>query len=415
MAARLGWWPGGAMADDALGRLGVVYFGNSWHAENRTSSHHVARRLAGVTPVLYVDSPGMRAPSANGRDLRRIWRTLRNTFSPPRPVASNLWHCTVAQLPLRYLPGVEAFNRMFGVWAVRRAMRRIELQHPVAWFVVPHPGSLAGRLGESLCVYYCIDDYAAHPGVDSARIAASDANLSRHADLVFVAPPALLESKRCQNPTVIFAPHGVDTVHFARARDPLTPLPLALPRLRKPVIGYIGSLHAWIDLELIAWLAGRRPEWDFLLVGHAHVAMDVLDGLDNVHRVGAQPYEDLPCWAKSFDVGIIPYRDNRQVANANPLKLREYLAAGLPVVSTRNPEIESFSHLVHIADDRDGFLAGLDAAVAVPVADGASERMAAVAEQTWEHRMEAVLERVREALHAKALAMQAGMDGNPAP
>ena len=382
------------MTADEWQQLGVVYFGNSWHAENRTSSHHVARRLARMTPVLYVDSPGMRAPSANGRDLARIWKTLRNTFSPPRPLADNLWHCTVAQLPLRKLPGVDAFNRMFGAWAVRRAMRRVGLQRPLAWFVVPHPGFLAGRLGESLCVYYCIDDYAAHPGVDSARIAASDDALSRRADIVFVAPPALLESKRRQNPATVYAPHGVDADHFARARDPLTPLPEQLPSLRKPIVGYIGSLHAWIDLELIAWLARQRPQWEFLLVGHAHVGMAVLDNLDNVHRVGAQPYEDLPRWAKTFDVGIIPYRDNRQVANANPLKLREYLAAGLPVVSTRNPEIESFSHVVHISDDRDGFLAGLDAALATPLDEGAAARMAAVADQTWDRRVDDVIGRV---------------------
>ena len=393
--------------------LGVVYFGNTWHAENRTSSHHVACRLAKMMPVLYVDSPGMRAPAATGRDLRRIWNTLRNTLARPRPLARNMWHCTVAQLPLRRLPGVDAFNRMFGAWAVRRAMRHVGLQRPLAWFVVPHPGFLAGRLGESLCVYYCIDDYAAHPGVDSERIAACDEALTRLADLVFVAPPALLEPKRRQNAATVFAPHGVDTEHFARARDPLTLLPNALPRISKPVVGYIGSLHAWIDLELIAWLARQRPQWDFLLVGHAHVAMDALDGLGNVHLAGAQPYEDLPRWAKAFDAAIIPYRDNRQVANANPLKLREYLAAGLPVVSTRNPEIVSFSQVVRICDDREAFLAGLDAALSVPVDEGAAERMAAVAGQTWDRRVEDVVGRVRSTLHAKAATMSAHAEGTP--
>jgi len=402
-----------AMDDRDWLQFGVVYFGNSWYAENRTSSHHVANRLARLTPVLYVDSPGMRAPTMNGRDFRRIWQTLLNTFSRPRPLAHNLWHCTVAQLPMRRLPGVEALNRIFGKWAVKRAMRHIGLKRPVAWFVVPHPGFLTGRLGESLCVYYCTDDYAAHPGVDSVRIAASDDALTRSADLVFVVPPALLESKRRQNPSATFAPHGVDADHFALARESSTPLPESLPSLRKPVVGYIGSLHAWIDFGLIAWLASQRPQWDFLLVGHAHTEVDALRELSNVHLVGAQPYEDLPRWAKVFDAAIIPYRDNRQITNANPLKLREYLAAGLPVVSTRNPEIESFSHLVHIHDDREGFLASLDAVVATPVDEDAGRRMAAVASQTWDRRVDNVVEQVRLAFRAKVLAMQSDIKETP--
>src|SRR5690606_22905282 len=104
-------------------------------------------------------------------------------------------------------------------------------------------------LGESLCVYYCIDDYAAHPGVDAELIAAADDALSRRADLLFVAPPALLEHKRTLNPATVFSPHGVDAELFGRARDPATVVPEPARTLAKPVIGYFGSLHDWIDLE----------------------------------------------------------------------------------------------------------------------------------------------------------------------
>src|SRR5690606_27822400 len=134
-------------------------------------------------------------PTTSGRDIGKALRKLAATFRRPIRVADNLWHCTVPQLPFGRLPGVAAFNRLFGAFAVRRAMRAIGMARPVSWFVVPHPGFLAGRLGESLCVYYCIDDYAAHPGVDAELIAAADDALSRRADLLFVAPPALLEHK----------------------------------------------------------------------------------------------------------------------------------------------------------------------------------------------------------------------------
>lgn len=377
-----------------LADYGIVYFGNDWFAENRTSSHHVAIRLAKRLPVLYVDSPGMRAPNASGRDLKRAARKLLAAFRRPTRVADGLWHCTVPQLPFRRLPGVDAFNRAFGRWAVRRALRLSGIRRRISWFVLPHPGVHAGRLGEDLVVYYCIDDYAAHPGVDATLIAQRDEALSRRADLLCVAPPALLDTKRALNPQTVFSPHGVDVELFAEAQNPATATPELARDLPHPVVGYIGSIHEWIDVPLIEWLAQQRPQWHFLLVGHAHVNVDGLRALPNVTLAGPQPYATLPSWSKVFDAAIIPYRLNRQVANANPLKLREYLAAGKAVVSVRNPEIEKFARWVRLVDDREAYLAALDDAVRDNAPETIAARMAAVADQTWDARVDAVLAEV---------------------
>ena len=392
---------GDAGTHPTLGDVGVVYFGNDWHAENRTSSHHVATRLAKRLPVLYVDSPGMRAPNTSGRDLRRAVRKLSAALRGPRRLPDGLWHCTVPQLPFRRIPGVDAFNRAFGRWAVRRALRLAGIRRRISWFVVPHPGFLAHRLGEELCVYYCIDDYAAHPGVDPGVIGARDEALSRTADVLFVAPPALLAAKRALNPNVVPAPHGVDLALFASAADPATPVPEPARNLSGPVVGYFGSIHEWIDIPLLEWLAVQRPHWSFLLVGHAHTSVEGLRRLPNVHLTGAQPYADLPGWAKAFDVAIIPYRLNRQVANANPLKLREYLATGKPVVSVRNPEIESFSRWVRIVDGRNAFLAALDDVLQGESAGAAQARMSSVANHGWDRRVDDALVHVSSALASR--------------
>lgn len=387
-----------AACPSPLQDVGVVYFGNDWNGENRTSSHHVAVRLARNLPVLYVDSPGMRAPAASGRDLRRALRKLRETLRAPRRIGERLWHCTVPQLPFRRIPGIDSLNRAFGRWAVRRALALAGIERRISWFVVPHPGFLAGQLGEELCVYYCIDDYAAHPGVDAARIAERDEALSRRADLLFVAPPALLAPKRALNDNVVPAPHGVDVALFGRAADPATEIPAAAARLPHPVVGYIGSIHEWIDIPMLAWLAAQRPHWSFLLVGQAHTDAGALRALPNVHLVGPQPYESLPAWARAFDVAIIPYRLNRQVAHANPLKLREYLATGKPVVSVRNPEIEKFARWVRLADGHEAFLHQIEAALHEDSAHAAAERRAAVADQDWDRRVDDVLSTVASAL-----------------
>lgn len=378
----------------------VVYFGNDWYAENRTSSHHVAIRLAQVAPVLYVDSPGMRAPGASGRDLRRALRKLLAAARRPVRVAPGLWHCTVPQLPFRRIPGVERFNRVFSRWAVRRAMRQVGITRCISWFLLPHPGFLARRLGEALCVYYCTDDYSAHPGVDVELITRRDRELSRSADVLFVAPPSLLPAKRALNTNVTFAPHGVDMEVFSQASDPSTVVPPGACGLPRPVIGYFGSIHEWIDLPMVHWLALQRPTWTFLLVGHPAANVDALRALPNVVLPGAQPYASLGRWARAFDVAIIPYRLNRQVANANPLKLREYLATGKPIVSVRNPEIEKFSDLVRIVDGREAFLAALEDSLAGDPPSAASARIAAVAGQSWDTRTRDVLAVVERALQA---------------
>jgi glycosyltransferase involved in cell wall biosynthesis len=387
-----------------LGGRGIVYFGNDWFAENRTSSHHIASRLARIAPLLYVSSPGLRAPQASGRDLKRLLRKLVAALRPPQQLADGLWHCTVPQLPFRRLPGVDRLNRWFGTWAVRRALRIAGIARRIAWFVVPHPGFLAGHLGEDLCVYYCIDDYAAHPGVDATLIGQRDDELSRRADLLFVAPPALVEAKRALNARTVFSPHGVDVDLFARAADPATVVADAARDLAHPVIGYFGSLHEWIDFDLIEWLARERPQWTFLLVGHVATEPGGLRALTNVRLVGAQPYASLPNWAKAFDAAIIPYRLNRQVANANPLKLREYLATGKPVVSVRNAEIEKFADSVRIADTREDFLDALDKALAEDSPAAALARRAAVADQTWDRRVATIVEQVEAALAARSAA-----------
>jgi glycosyltransferase involved in cell wall biosynthesis len=381
---------------------GVVYFGNEWFAENRTSSHHVARRLANFTNVLYVDSPGMRPPVASGRDLRRIFNKLTQALRRPREVLPGLWHCTVPQLPWRALPGIERLNRSFGAWAVRRAMRHVGIARPILWFVLPHPSFMLDAVPHELAIYYCIDDYAAHPGVDAARMRFCDETLTRRADHVFVASPALLAAKKALNPATSFAPHGVDVALFSRAQDAATLLPAAAASLPHPVIGYFGLIAAWTDIELLEALASQRPEWHFLLVGHATVNVRNMARLPNVTMVGAQPYESLPGWAKAFDVAIIPYRLNEQVRHANPLKLREYLATGKPVVSVPTPEVDRFGPLLHVCEGVTNFIEAIDASLREDGDDLRSRRMASVSEMSWEQRVEESLLIVHQALLRRA-------------
>jgi glycosyltransferase involved in cell wall biosynthesis len=384
-----------------LDQFAIIYFGNDWNAENRTSSHHVAERLARRTRVLYVDSPGLRSPKANGRDLRKICRALLSLARPPQRIGGRFWRMSVPQIPFRRLPLVQRANVGLGRILVKRALRRLGFGRTVSWFAVPHPGFLANAFDEAAVVYYCIDDYAALPDVDAHAIAGMDAHLTSRADQLFVASAPMLRAKQRLRPSTVLAPHGVDVALFRTASDPQLSIAPDAASLRRPIVGFFGLIEEWIDLDLIADLAERRPEWTFLLVGRVAVDPGRVAALPNVVFAGPKPYRSLPSWAKAFDVAIIPYRLTRQVVNSAPLKLREYLATGKPVVAVPTPEIERFAGLVRIAQGADRFIDEIEAALSDDTEADRTRRIEATATMGWDARVAAVVDVVEHRIWEK--------------
>jgi len=371
--------------------LSFIYFGNDWFAENRTSSHHIARRLSNRFPLLYVETPGLRAPEASRRDIRKLFKKLAAAFRPPRQISEHMWHISVPQIPYRRYAAVRKINELFALWKVRSALRRVPLFSPLSWFNVPHPGFLAGKLGERMVVYYCTDNYAAAPGVDATDVARMDEALTRRADVVFATSPSLVHEKQRLNETVIYSPHGVDADVFGKAADLTLPIAEPARNLSHPVIGFFGVLDGRIDPGMIEFLATSRPHWSFLLVGRVAIDARRLSRLSNVCMPGNVPYEMLPDWARAFDVCIMPYRQDAFSLNANPLKLREYLATGRPVVSIPTAEVEQFSGFVSVAATNEEFLAAIEKELAADSEERRRERIRLVSPATWDARVEVVI------------------------
>lgn len=373
----------------------ILYFGNDWAAENRTSSHHVARWLAARYRVVYVECPGLRAPKGNARDVRKILSKLALALRGPRPQPEGLSVQTLLQIPLHRFALVRRANRALMLLSLKLLLARLRVRAPITWFVVPHLAAVVGRLGERLSVYYCIDDYASLPDVDPAAVAAMDEELTRRAGLVFVASETLLAAKRRLNPSTFVSPHGVDFDHFVRAQDPGLPIPDDVAALPRPIVGFFGLIERWIDLDTVAWLASQRPGWTFLMIGRVAIPEGEVPRRPNLVYLGRRPYETLPAYGKTFSAALIPYHLTPQVMNANPIKLREYLAMGKPIVSVSTPEIDRFARWVRIGRTRDELLAHLDASVAGGL--GAAEvaaQTALASTMTWDANLKKVLERV---------------------
>jgi hypothetical protein len=386
-------------------RFAFVYFGNDWTAENRTSSHHIAARLAAKFPLLYVETPGTRAPKASKRDVTKIFAKIAKMFQAPERVSDNMVRMTIAQIPMTQFEFVKKLNKALATYLVRREMSRLGFDRWILWFALPGPGYLLGQLGETHSVYYCIDNYSALPGVDKKNVVALDAKLTEGVGSLFVAPPSVYEQKKDANPHVYFSPHGVDFDLFSQGSDPATERMPQLKYISGPIVGYWGLIAEWTDVNLIADLARARPNITIVLIGHASVDVSQLSSFKNVLLVGPQPYKTLGRWARSFDACLIPYKQNDLMTmNGNPLKLREYLVAGKPVVSISVPEIERFKEHVYIARTTSEFIAQVDVAITDHSPEAIAKRMNLFSSASWEARVEQTLQIVFENIENEKVA-----------
>ena len=214
-----------------------------------------------------------------------------------------------------------------------------------------------------------------------------------------------MQAKLDVNQSTKFSPHGVDLELFGSVNSESVKVHESLASLKKPVIGFFGLVADWIDTSLIEEIALRYPDSTVLLVGHQSTDISRLTKLPNVLFAGPKPYKELPRWAKAFDVAIIPYRLNQQVKNANPLKLREYLATGIPIVAVTNPEIEKFAHVMYIAKDTEDFIAGIKHVLATDSAEQRSLRMKSVSEMSWDKRVNETIDIVNQDLKTMSTAV----------
>jgi glycosyltransferase involved in cell wall biosynthesis len=379
----------------------ILYFGNDWFADNRTSSHHVARQLARRTKVLYMETPGLRPPQATSRDLRRLGTKLARALGRRHEAGTDLVVRTLPQLPLHGSALARALNAFTSRLFVRGAVARERMHRPIVWCTVPHVAHFVERIDRSLLVYHCIDDYSALPGVDVAAVRMLDERLSRAADLVVAASGPVFEAKRRLNVQALLMPHGVDIDHFARAQTEASAEPVELKGLSRPLVGFFGLIERWIDLDLVGWLAEQLPQVTFVMIGRVAVPADQVPKRPNIIMLGPRPYEILPSYGRYFDAAIIPYRLTDQVMAANPLKLREYLAMGLPVVSVSTPEIDQFSDVVAVTHTREEFLQRLvDALGRTKDPQLVAKRIDAVRGVSWKARVDGLLGHVESLLDA---------------
>lgn len=372
-----------------------------WDAELPTSQHHLMARLARTNRVLFVESLGLRRPQLHVRDLRRLRHRARKAFQGIQP-QGDVEVLSALVIPFHAVPAVRFVNRALIRRQGGHAIARLGVRRPILWGYSPYAEALLDVVDPKLVVYHCVDDLAAHKGVHAPSFRAAEERFARHADLVLASAPALSARLHEFSDAVLDAPNVADVDFFstALADGPVDPALAALPQPRVVFTGAI--VDTKLDFDLLTALARQRRDWSFALVGPVGAGapstdVSALRREPNVHLLGPRPYGRLPEVLRGADAALIPYALNALTMSVFPMKVYEYLAAGLPVVTTRLPALEGVGGLAFAHDARSAARA-LDRLLSEDRAAVRERQTRAARGHSWDER----LGEIAAAIHAVA-------------
>jgi glycosyltransferase involved in cell wall biosynthesis len=374
--------------------------------------HQIMTRLAQANRVLYVE------PWPELRPTLRRWRQGSLSRADLRgPRLRKVQESLYVYSPASWAPRATRFPLSSATDAVymaflRRVLKRLRFQKPILWLFLPEMEVFIGRFDEKLVIYHIVDEYAGYSGVSETWrpvVQQMEERLARRADLVFVTSPDLLERKHALNQKIVLVPNAVDYQAFSAVADrgPKAALPADMANVRPPIAGYVGAINDKLDLPLLLRVAGKAPQWSFVLVGPITIqttegqqALDVLRTLLHVHFLGSKGVADVPSYIAACAVCLLPYQINEWTKHIDSLKLYEYLACGKPVVSTDVPAARRFAEVVRIVKDEGEFISSMDSALNEDRPAARARRRQLAAQNTWEQRVSVLSAAIENGLSA---------------
>jgi hypothetical protein len=364
----------------------IVVFGDDW-GRHPSTTQHLVRHLRANERVVWINSIGMRTPRLNRADIVRAAEKACKLFNrkcSPEQVdekAPIIIDPLLLPFHTRRLP--VALNRRLLLTAIRRELGQ-RLPRLSVLTALPAAAPYLSALPVARVAYLRLDDYARLPGVDHTLVQQTEAQMFERADVILATARALVPSPPWDAKTV-YLPQGVDTTHFAR-----TPLE---PR-KAPVLGFFGLLAEWIDYELVRRVAVLLPDWRLELMGPVRHLPEHILRLPNVVHRRACPYAELPEAIAHWAAAWAPFEVSALTATVNPLKVREYLAAGLAAHCTPLPEANPLAEDLLITSDPARIADWARSVLASDDATARARRRASMTGEDWQARAE----RLRELL-----------------
>ncbi|MEY2563443.1 MAG: hypothetical protein QOH88_1636 [Verrucomicrobiota bacterium] len=282
-----------------------------------------------------------------------------------------------------------------GAWIDQERRRQVEsllagplgrvFASPVQWFYDPMAvTAFAGHLNERAIVYDCMDELSLFRGAP-AELVRRERELLAVADVVFAGGPKIWKAKREANANCFCFGCGVDSQHFAQARDENLPRPNDIAELPRPIFGYIGVVDERLDYELIAALADSTSGSVAMVGPWTKVDPATFPRRDNLHWLGGRDYAQLPMYAGAFDVCLMPFALNDATKFINPTKSLEYMATGRPIVSTAIEDVVlQFGDIVNVGRTAEEFLRMCHRAAKRPNALQVERGLEVAANNSWD-------------------------------
>ncbi|GGA83836.1 glycosyl transferase [Neiella marina] len=369
----------------------LLVFGEDW-GRHPSSTQHIVRSLAAERRVIWVNSICLRRPKLSWRDLLRVTDKLKQWWRGGSESSQSTAIATPKQLtviaPLVFPAARSSLIRKLNVWLVNRQINKVRQRYAIGsldlWISLPTAVDWLGHHNESHSLYYCGDDFAALAGVDHQHVSECEAQLVQRVDSVCAASKTIqakLQRLVGARKRVELLPHGVDIRLFSAP----TERPTALST-NKPVAGFYGSIASWLDIDLLANLAQAMPHWHFVLIGAIETDVSALTAIDNIELIGAVPHQQLPSYVQHWQAAILPFRDCAQIKACNPLKLREYLASGTPVISAPFPALQPYRDYVQQVTSLVQWQAALSSCQRPVTASWRRHQQLAVAAESWDIR-----------------------------
>ncbi len=381
-----------------------IVFSDDW-GRHPFSCQHIMSKFLPHNKLLWVNTIGMRNPEFTVYDIKRAFGKVLSWLKPTQnntsdmDLHSNLRIISPFMIPYNNYSFIREFNAKSVVNAVLKAAKEWDFSEPIVLSTQPLVADYIGKLKEELVVYYCVDDFVNWPGMNQPKLVqALEKSLLEKSDLVFAVSESLCKSRTNTKEETKLLTHGVDIAHFAKASQAYE-RPVEFKDISQPIIGFYGLIDQRFDLELVKEVLLQKPQWNIVCVGTSVIDLRELNKFDNFYHFDAVSYADLPKYAACFDVACIPYIINELTHAINPLKLREYLATGKPIVTTPMNEVFRFKEAIHIADRGENFICALEKALKTPINE--EERAKSLEGESWQDKAELVSQWVEEKLQNK--------------
>lgn len=364
---------------------GVICIGGEdwWYHNRGHFDFQMMRRLSRRWPVLFVNSLGVRMPSLADRSVfaERIKRKVKSLSRGVVRVEKGFY----VYSPLA-IPG--ALGSKMSNWAlapqIKLAARRAGIRKPLLWVHCPAGADLIEQIENVAVVMQRTDRFEAFPEGDPVRLTKQINQIRKAADLVVYCAPHMADEEKHMAARQLILTHGVEADAFITAGRVNSDGPTDVAHLSRPRVGFIGGIDAHtFDPDLFVDVVGRVPEAEFVLIG----ACSLPEGWcphKNVHFVGRRPYESIARYMAAMDVLIMPWNDSDWIKACNPIKLKEYLAVGRPVVTTDFEALGPWRDVVRVADGGEAFAAAVVDALKEPYDPAHLEDR--IRAETWDNK-----------------------------